>query len=333
MVKAFSAGITLGTGFMHVLPDSFDMLSSDCLPETPWHKFHFTGFVAMLSAIFTLMVDSLTTSIYRKNCHARVSPAKAAEGGSPASTADSEMGVISAGHFDGHSHDHDHHHHHHEFKGEIINSQLLRYRVVAMRTTKSLHKLSRSAGEMSHIRQISTSNEIVKKNGLQVLELGVVIHSVLIGFSLGASNNVCTIKGLLAALCFHQMFGGMGSSSSLSNTIFLFLFFAVVGLWQAEFSWVKKMVMVFFFSVTTPLGIVIGMGLSRTYGDNSPTALITVGIPKAYSAGLLIYMALVDLLAFDFMGPKLQGSVKLQIKSYVTVFLGAGAMSHMAEWA
>ncbi|KAK4776945.1 hypothetical protein SAY86_005633 [Trapa natans] len=125
----------------------------------------------------------------------------------------------------------------------------------------------------------------------------------------------------------------MGPSSSLSNTIFLFLFFAVVGVWQAEFSWVKKMVMVFFFSVTTPLGIVIGMGLSRTYGDNSPTALITIGILKAYSAGLLIYMALVDLLAFDFMGPKLQGSVKLQIKSYVTVFLGAGAMSLMAEWA
>lgn len=44
----------------------------------------------------------------------------------------------------------------------------------------------------------------------QVLELGIVVHSVVIGLSLGASNNTCTIKGLVAALCFHQMFEGMG---------------------------------------------------------------------------------------------------------------------------
>ena len=45
---------------------------------------------------------------------------------------------------------------------------------------------------------------------MQVLELGIVVHSVVIGLSLGASNNTCSIKGLIAALCFHQMFEGMG---------------------------------------------------------------------------------------------------------------------------
>lgn len=45
---------------------------------------------------------------------------------------------------------------------------------------------------------------------MQVLELGIVVHSVVIGLSLGASNNTCSIKGLVAALCFHQMFEGMG---------------------------------------------------------------------------------------------------------------------------
>ena len=44
---------------------------------------------------------------------------------------------------------------------------------------------------------------------MQVLELGIVVHSVVIGLSLGASNNTCTIKGLVAALCFHQIFEGM----------------------------------------------------------------------------------------------------------------------------
>ncbi|PKI56817.1 hypothetical protein CRG98_022775 [Punica granatum] len=119
IVKAFAAGIILGTGFMHVLPDSFDMLTSSCLSENPWYKFPFTGFVAMLSAIVTLMVDSLATSIYSKKSHAGITPAGLS------AEPDREMGVIPAGHFHGH--------HHVAPKGEIANSQLLRYRVVAMK--------------------------------------------------------------------------------------------------------------------------------------------------------------------------------------------------------
>lgn len=91
--------------------------------------------------------------------------------------------------------------------------------------------------------------------------------------------------------------------------------------------------MAFFFSVTTPFGIALGIALSSTYRENSPRALITVGLLNASSAGLLIYMALVDLLAADFMGSKMQGSIKLQIKSLAAVLLGAGGMSLMAKWA
>lgn len=40
---------SMGTSFMHFLPDSFQMLSSECLEDDPWQKFPFTGFVAMLS--------------------------------------------------------------------------------------------------------------------------------------------------------------------------------------------------------------------------------------------------------------------------------------------
>lgn len=59
LVKAFASGVILATGYMHVLPDSFDDLHSPCLPKNPWSKFPFTTFVAMLSALVTLMIDSL----------------------------------------------------------------------------------------------------------------------------------------------------------------------------------------------------------------------------------------------------------------------------------
>ncbi|KAL6563316.1 Fe(2) transport protein 1-like [Orobanche hederae] len=67
LVKAFASGVILATGYMHVLPDSFEDLTSECLPENPWKKFPFTTFVAMLSAVLTLMVDSYVMSYFRKH--------------------------------------------------------------------------------------------------------------------------------------------------------------------------------------------------------------------------------------------------------------------------
>ncbi|KAK9156301.1 hypothetical protein Sjap_003781 [Stephania japonica] len=237
----------------------------------------------MLSAIVTLMVDSMATSLYsRRNNSNVVKPDDDHHHhGHVAVSTDAEMAVVGGG---GGGHFHGHHH------GGLVDGgakdgsqQLLRYRVVAM-----------------------------------VLELGIVVHSVVIGLSLGASNNTCTIKPLVAALCFHQMFEGMGLGGCIL---------------QAEYKFFKKAVMVFFFSVTTPFGIALGIALSRVYKENSPSSLITVGLLNASSAGLLIYMALVDLLSADFMGPKLQRSIKLQIKAYIAVLLGAGLMSLMAKWA
>uniref|UniRef100_A0A0D3A4H3 Uncharacterized protein n=1 Tax=Brassica oleracea var. oleracea TaxID=109376 RepID=A0A0D3A4H3_BRAOL len=151
-----------------------------------------------------------------------------------------------------------------------------------------------------------------------VLELGIIVHSVVIGLSLGATNDTCTIKGLIAALCFHQMFEGMGLGGCIL---------------QAEYTNLKKFVMAFFFAVTTPFGIALGIALSTVYRENSPNALITVGLLNACSAGLLIYMALVDLLAAEFMGPKLQGSIKMQFKCFAAALLGCGGMSILAKWA
>ncbi|KAF8681742.1 hypothetical protein HU200_045179 [Digitaria exilis] len=42
IVKAFASGVILATGYMHVLPDSFNNLTSPCLPQKPWAEFPFT---------------------------------------------------------------------------------------------------------------------------------------------------------------------------------------------------------------------------------------------------------------------------------------------------
>ncbi|KAF0910027.1 hypothetical protein E2562_001268 [Oryza meyeriana var. granulata] len=278
VVKAFASGVILATGYMHVLPDSFNNLSSPCLPKKPWSDFPFTAFVAMLAAVFTLMVDSLMLTYYNRN--KRDSSSR----GEVAAVADHES--PDHGHWHGHSHGHGHGH--------------------GMEVAKP--------GDVEATQVQLRRNRVV----VQVLEMGIVVHSVVIGLGMGASQNVCTIRPLVAAMCFHQMFEGMGLGGCIL---------------QAEYGARMKSVLVFFFSTTTPFGIALGLALTKVYKDNSPTALIVVGLLNAASAGLLHYMALVELLAADFMGPKLQGSVRLQLAAFLAVLLGAGGMSIMAKWA
>lgn len=178
-----------------------------------------------------------------------------------------------------------------------------------------------------------------------------MVHSVVIGISLGASQRPETIKPLLAALSFHQFFEGMGlggcisqvprillviqslasgfqeSSSSPPPLLFSFL------VYQAKFKSLSTGIMAFFFSLTTPVGIGIGIGVSNAYNPSSPAALITEGTFNAASAGILIYMSLVDLLAADFMNPRMQSNFRLQLGAQMSLLLGVGCMSVLAKWA
>lgn len=116
LVKAFAAGVILATGFIHILPDAFDDLSSPCLAEYPWGSFPFVGFTAMMAAIGTLMIDTFATGYYRRQ-HSR--------------DADKQVGVdheAAEEHRDDHIHVHSHGHSHGS------TSELIRHRIVAQVT-------------------------------------------------------------------------------------------------------------------------------------------------------------------------------------------------------
>ncbi|XP_059657022.1 zinc transporter 8-like [Cornus florida] len=269
-VKAFAAGVILATGFVHVLPDAFESLTNPCLGDNPWGNFPFTGFVAMVSAIGTLMVDSVANGYYKRLHYSKARPVN---------YADEER----QGEHDGHVQVHTHATHGHAHGSADSGSDLVRHRIVS-----------------------------------QVLELGIVVHSIIIGISLGASESPKTIKPLVAALTFHQFFEGMGLGGCIS---------------QAKFKARAITIMSIFFSLTTPTGIAIGFGISNIYNESSPTALIVGGVFNSASAGILIYMALVDLLAADFMHPRMQSSPKLQLWAHLSLLLGSGCMSLLAKWA
>ncbi|KAK4279003.1 hypothetical protein QN277_016769 [Acacia crassicarpa] len=275
VIKAFAAGVILATGFIHVLPDAFDHLTSPCLSDHPWADFPFTGLVAMCTAMGTLMVDAFATAYFKKR--------HMMNNGQIVANIHGDEEKRNSGH-EGHLHLHTHATHGHAHgSSDSGSSQLLRYRVIS-----------------------------------QVLELGIIVHSVIIGISLGASESPKTIRPLVAALTFHQFFEGMGLGGCIS---------------QAKLKNKTIVVMALFFALTTPLGIVIGIGITNGYDENSPKALIVEGIFNAASAGILIYMALVDFLAEDFMSDRMQNSTRLQVGSNISLLLGAGLMSLLAKWA
>ncbi|XP_073525381.1 uncharacterized protein [Phyllobates terribilis] len=272
MIKAFAAGVILATGFIHILPDSFEQLSSPCLKGSAWENFPFAGFVAMVAAIATLMIESTATGYYRR-MHFK---------GEKSTVAGLDADVEHSGHV--HMHTHAAHGHSHD-DATVVGS-------------------AEATGRLELIGN--------------VLELGIMVHSVIIGVTLGTAGSLSTIKPLMAALCFHQFFEGMGLGGCIA---------------QAKFKWRAMLTMAMFFCLTTPLGLAIGIGITNIYNENSPTSLIVQGVFDSAASGILIYMALVDLLAADFMNPRVQNNPRIQLGSNISLLLGAGCMSVLAKWA
>jgi len=105
---------------------------------------------------------------------------------------------------------------------------------------------------------------------------------------------------------------------------------------QAGFGFGTTAYMCFMFSVTTPVGIILGMMLFSVtgYDDSNPKALIMEGLLGSVSSGILIYMALVDLIAVDFFHNKLMNSnLWLKKFSFLALTLGSASMSVLALWA
>jgi len=50
-----------------------------------------------------------------------------------------------------------------------------------------------------------------------------VLHSVILGISLGVARSPKTIKPLVAVLTFHQCFEGIGLGGCISQVLFLFI--------------------------------------------------------------------------------------------------------------
>ncbi|KAF5821684.1 putative zinc/iron permease [Helianthus annuus] len=281
IIKCFAAGVILSTSLVHVLPDAYDALA-DCQVSSH-HPWKDFPFSGLITLIgvLTALLVDLTAT----------------------------------SHVDGYSHGHAHGGGNKETTGytRLGEDEEMKKTVVEIETVEAEEERRREKEEeMVKLKQRMVS---------QVLEIGIIFHSVIIGVTMGMSQNQCTIKPLVAALAFHQIFEGMGLGGCIA---------------QAGFKFGTTAYMCIMFSVTTPMGIALGMILfSMTgYDDSNPNALIMEGLLGSLSSGILIYMGLVDLIALDFFHNKLMSSETwLKKISFVALVLGSTSMSILALWA
>ncbi|CAF3543878.1 unnamed protein product [Rotaria sp. Silwood1] len=95
--------------------------------------------------------------------------------------------------------------------------------------------------------------------------------------------------------------------------------------------------MVSFFALTTPVGIAIGIGVHlNTYNPKSLVALMTTGVLDSVSSGILIYVALVNLMAGE-MGVGAHGFLQLRKRVkclyFIALYIGAAVMAILGRWA
>lgn len=88
------------------------------------------------------------------------------------------------------------------------------------------------------------------------------------------------------------------------------------------------------FALITPLGMAIGLGALNRFDGNDPATLITIGTLDALSAGVLAWVALVEMWAGDWLGGEMAtadvGKVVLGLGGLVA---GIVAMSVLGKWA
>ncbi|XP_044956467.1 zinc transporter 10-like [Hordeum vulgare subsp. vulgare] len=322
LAKAFAAGVILATGFVHMMHDAEEKFADPCLPATPWRRFPFPGFIAMLAALGTLVMEFVGTRFYERRHGEEAAAAAATADDTTALLEDGTLAGIAAAAVSGDdekqdamhivgmrahaaAHQHSHAHGHDACDGGAVYDA---------HAHAHAHGHGHDHGHGSEERPSQAHHVVVS----QILEMGIVSHSVIIGLSLGVSQSPCTIKPLVAALSFHQFFEGFALGGCIS---------------EAQFKSFSALLMAFFFAITTPVGITVGAGIASFYNANSPRALVVEGILDSVSSGILIYMALVDLIAADFLSRKMSCNPRLQVCSYVALFVGAIAMSSLAIWA
>ncbi|OQE46829.1 hypothetical protein PENCOP_c001G07490 [Penicillium coprophilum] len=154
-----------------------------------------------------------------------------------------------------------------------------------------------------------------------VMEAGILFHSILIGLTLVVAGD-SFYKTLLVVIVFHQFFEGLALGAriaTLPGPIFP-----------------SKAFMAMAFALITPIGMAIGLGVLHTFNGNSRSTLIALGTLDALSAGILVWVGVVDMWARDWViegGEMLHAKLSKVFTGGISLISGLVLMGLLGKWA
>ncbi|KEQ75127.1 putative ZIP zinc transporter, partial [Aureobasidium namibiae CBS 147.97] len=169
-----------------------------------------------------------------------------------------------------------------------------------------------------HSGDAQEQSPALQKLKVNIMEAGIIFHSLLIGLTLVVAGDSGFIT-LFIVIVFHQMFEGLALGSRISDL---------------QIRMVEKVIMAGAFAVVTPVGMAIGIGVLNQFNGNDPSTIIAIGTLDALSAGILLYVGLVEMLAHDWMHGELsRAPIRHVVPAAVSLVAGLVLMSVLGKWA
>jgi len=224
---------------------------------------------------------------------------------------------------------HDHHHDHHHDDHDDHHASLHTHQCLRSSSAQRWQLASGPGAGAGSPANVGTPAERATRAaalralkltiGAYAMELGCIFHSFIIGMGLGVVvSGRGYVATMLGALTVHQALEGLSLGSVLART---------------GFSRVHQAAMVLTYSLTTPLGIAVGIAITGAYDPDSKTALAVQGALNGLSGGMLLHIALFQIVAEEFSREDLLARPKLRLGLYSSLLMGAGLMCVLAIWA
>ncbi|KAL4951650.1 ZIP zinc transporter-domain-containing protein [Aspergillus filifer] len=159
------------------------------------------------------------------------------------------------------------------------------------------------------------------KLSVLVMEAGIIFHSILIGITLVVAGD-SFYKTLLVVIIFHQFFEGLALG-------------ARIALLPGR-TFPAKALMGGVFALITPIGMAIGMGVIHSFNGQDRETLIALGTLDALSAGILVWVGVVDMWARDWVmeeGDMFRAPVGHVVAGGLSLVAGMVLMGVLGKWA
>lgn len=287
MGKFFGTGVILATAFVHMLPEALENFASPCL-SAGWQSYSAFAGVFCMMASFALQLLELAAV---QNIE-RIRANRAMENKS----LDLEKPLQ------------------HSSTDTSLTDSTARNSPIDPKMIEECHE-----GHV-HGAGLFEEADAFKHVGTLILELGIVMHSIIVGITL-SNTGTDEFTTLLIALVFHQFFEGVALGTRINDM-------------NIE-GWRKPALMGTIFIIMTPIGCAIGIGIHSSFNPNSSSSILASAILDSLSAGILLYNAYISLMSQEInQNPEFRkASLSRKFICFMSMYCGAGLMALLGKWA